>query len=444
MNLFSNSVFKNIKPFYIYLFFLIGYIPYINYIDWGGDYAGYILQAKSILNRNITDEILKSSELVNLSGYYFSPNYYPWGFPFLIYLLSPIHNWNLLVIKFVMNAFLLFLGLIIFNKRESRNSYWIFVLFFHPSIYSISSESLLALIPASFFLICSIYFLDKNKPIISFLSFIFSTTIRPNFLIFAYMLFIKSNKKNRILLVTTILSFFLSNHFLQKIYSVSIYGDYSNSYGAGIKQQLLNLFNDFSLSQVLNIFTSLGELSVYVNTPLNIVFGICIFIFICTKLNNPIFLNILFFIFFNGLFTNISLVRMFTPILFLLLYDFQRNQYFLRDLLEIKYFKFVVISIMIILNLNNIQNSFERVTPLSEDYIEAYNFIYSDDSIELIGARKPRVLRLFTNKDSYKIRYEENKIPNSYILCEKAKEDCDNQDPVFENSSFKFYFEDSK
>ena len=60
MNLFSNSVFKNIKPFYIYLF-LIGYIPYINYIDWGGDYAGYILQAKSILNRNITDEILKSS-----------------------------------------------------------------------------------------------------------------------------------------------------------------------------------------------------------------------------------------------------------------------------------------------------------------------------------------------------------------------------------------------
>ena len=91
------------KIFYLFGFiFVLGiYKTYFNYLDWSGDYALYILQGK-YLSTGEVDSLIKNIKLsLSLSQNVnsFSPNYYPWGLPLIIYLTSFLHNWNIIFIN---------------------------------------------------------------------------------------------------------------------------------------------------------------------------------------------------------------------------------------------------------------------------------------------------------------------------------------------------------
>ena len=80
---------------------------------WWDDFAGYLLQAKSILSWNMPDFIKHSNFTVSNSAYPPGPVAYPWGFPLLLAPIYFIFGLNPLVLKLVnLFAYLIFLYLV--------------------------------------------------------------------------------------------------------------------------------------------------------------------------------------------------------------------------------------------------------------------------------------------------------------------------------------------
>ena len=95
-------------PIYI-LLILISYIWFLVdsiasfHLDWGGDYAGYLLQAKSIHNQNIVEFSNTIRELISLTDgqrYEFAQTPGNWGYPvFLSFFLNSFMNMILKKLK---------------------------------------------------------------------------------------------------------------------------------------------------------------------------------------------------------------------------------------------------------------------------------------------------------------------------------------------------------
>src|SRR5574338_449991 len=68
---------------------------------WGDDFAGYLLQAQSILNGSTRDFIQHNTFTIENSSFPPGPVAYPWGFPVLLVPLLAIFGLKFLALKLI-------------------------------------------------------------------------------------------------------------------------------------------------------------------------------------------------------------------------------------------------------------------------------------------------------------------------------------------------------
>ncbi|HBY59523.1 MAG TPA: hypothetical protein DEH78_06850 [Solibacterales bacterium] len=80
-----------------------------NYENWGDDWAGYLLQAKSVLEGRPRAYLAENTFMVKNSSILVGPHAYPWGLPVILALESRVAGFELGVFKRFNVAFLLLL-----------------------------------------------------------------------------------------------------------------------------------------------------------------------------------------------------------------------------------------------------------------------------------------------------------------------------------------------
>ena len=73
-----------------------------SHLDWGGDYAGYLLQAESIQNGNavfISETLKEMISLTDGEKYTFAQTPGPWGYPLFMSMFEIYHNWDIQRLK---------------------------------------------------------------------------------------------------------------------------------------------------------------------------------------------------------------------------------------------------------------------------------------------------------------------------------------------------------
>lgn len=71
-------------------------------LDWGDDWAGYIMQGQSIARGNMREFVEANAFTIEHSSYVIAPVTYPWGFPLLLSPVLDAFGLNLLALKFVL------------------------------------------------------------------------------------------------------------------------------------------------------------------------------------------------------------------------------------------------------------------------------------------------------------------------------------------------------
>jgi hypothetical protein len=61
---------------------------------WGDDFAGYLLQARSLVEGNPSAEVALNGELLRIADWRSGPDAYPWGLPLLMAAAHPLTGWN--------------------------------------------------------------------------------------------------------------------------------------------------------------------------------------------------------------------------------------------------------------------------------------------------------------------------------------------------------------
>ena len=124
--------------------------------DWGDDFAGYIIQAKTIHTGSYSDleaNIKKNDFILN----------YPWGFPFLIAPLITYFDNNIIIIKIYIYLFFVAGMVIVFYLfREHIETALLTVLVISSSPYFWEFKNyILADIPNLFFVLLALFFSDR-------------------------------------------------------------------------------------------------------------------------------------------------------------------------------------------------------------------------------------------------------------------------------------------
>ena len=127
---------RNLYKFTVLIGFayvFISYSFYFNYLDWSGDYALYIMQAK-VSSQAALEELLSkmnSSLTISQNANSFSPQYYPWGLPLIFKSTAIFHSWDIKFIKLInpITLFIIFLFLINLKKNSENRNYLIPLIF---------------------------------------------------------------------------------------------------------------------------------------------------------------------------------------------------------------------------------------------------------------------------------------------------------------------------
>jgi hypothetical protein len=182
---------------------LLHFLGLTNSHDWGGDFAQYLMQAKSLVEQNTINFIASNSFTINASSTPPGPVAYPWGFPLL---LAPIYAWtgvNLIAFKLVVLGFYIgFLLVLYVGLRQRLSPYALLTVLslfaFSPSLMRFNDE-ILSDIPFLFFSTAALLMIN-NRPFTSVLrGFGLGVIIFSAFLI----------RTNGILLIPTLLITFL-------------------------------------------------------------------------------------------------------------------------------------------------------------------------------------------------------------------------------------------
>lgn len=146
---------------------LLACLPQLTYgHNWGGDFALYIHQAKSLLSGSQDALATTNAFMVeNSSDHNFSPRLYPWGFPLL---LAPVYagfGLNYMAFKVVECLFLVGSLGVMFFLFKKRLSPWYALLFMaiigFNTIYLQSSNQVLSELPFLFFSFWSLFLILK-------------------------------------------------------------------------------------------------------------------------------------------------------------------------------------------------------------------------------------------------------------------------------------------
>jgi len=149
--------------------------------NWGGDFSAYIMQAISISEGNVQKFVELNDQTKTLSSIPVGPVTYPWGLPLLLSIVYHFFGFDIIIFKSVILIFFfLFLILLwfLFEKKLSLFERLIFVALFAFNPFLLKfGDSVLSDIPFLFFSTLSIFILFKLQDLRSIKSNIFLSII---------------------------------------------------------------------------------------------------------------------------------------------------------------------------------------------------------------------------------------------------------------------------
>ena len=262
-----------------------------SHLDWGGDYAGYLLQAESIQNGDavfISETLKEMISLTDGEKYTFAQTPGPWGYPLFMSMFEIYHNWDIQRLK-NLNLILNLLFLLIFYKilvlklKKIESLLFTALIGFLP-IYLEFHFKLLSEMLFSFLIILGFYFkLQQNMHPKSYL-YIFEALIfgiallvrrQAIIWIFAYLfvsIFVDKsfNKKN----IFYVFNFFLPSILIYFILRISPFGNITSSAGEW------SGFDALNMERILFIFKEVGYIFTRFPNNLSALIGILIFVFL--------------------------------------------------------------------------------------------------------------------------------------------------------------------
>jgi hypothetical protein len=432
----NNFFEKNFSPIIFFLVFLT-YSPFASIISWGGDYGGYILQSEAMFGNSGRSFIEKQNFLKQLSINPRYAIYAPIGLPLLIGITSIFTNYQIYLIKLLIPFSVLISALILRNSISKNFYFFILMWVIHPSITDQYTD-ILGEIPAILFFILGIstknYFF-KN------LSFLICSLIKPTFLIFITIEIIFSSKQKIKDISFFSITLLVSQLISRTLFSMQIFGDYSQVNTAGVKEGLITRFigNFFELTFHRAIFflEELGLVIIGFSNFINPLVGI-LFILFLIYLRNKYSLMIIFFLLFHFLVVEADyFARYLIPILFITLLAI--NEFFLNKKFKTHIFIYlfpIFLSFFLLQNIYSILNSDLQRGPHELSSIELFEFTESFDDNSIFSFHSPRPFRLFTKKDAYIL--DGNLLENTVIICYK-NQSCKTEDGyklVFQNKDY--------
>lgn len=133
--------------------------------SWLDDFASYIMQAKSILDRSMDEFVRRNAFTVNTSSYPPGPAAYPWGFPLLLAPVYAIFGMSALAFKLVNILFYALFLVVLFALARTRlpnveSLLLTAALAFNPALL-LAHDQIISDIPFLFFCTLGIFLIDR-------------------------------------------------------------------------------------------------------------------------------------------------------------------------------------------------------------------------------------------------------------------------------------------
>lgn len=134
--------------------------------DWGDDFAGYILQARSLLHGNPSQFVDANRFTITTSTYVIGPIAAPWGAPLLLAVPYAIFGLDMVALKSVnVVCYALFVLVLAWGFRRHHSGFWLFVLValfaVNPAFQFTFMNRILSDIPFLLFSTLAILFLGR-------------------------------------------------------------------------------------------------------------------------------------------------------------------------------------------------------------------------------------------------------------------------------------------
>ena len=437
-----------------------------SHLDWGGDYAGYLLQAESIQNGDavfISETLKEMISLTDGEKYTFAQTPGPWGYPLFMSMFEIYHNWDIQRLK-NLNLILNLLFLLIFYKilvlklKKIESLLFTALIAFLP-IYLEFHFKLLSEMLFSFLIILGFYFkLQQNMHPKSYL-YIFEALIfgiallvrrQAIIWIFAYLfvsIFVDKsfNKKN----IFYVFNFFLPSILIYFILRISPFGNITSSAGEW------SGFDALNMERILFIFKEVGYIFTRFPNNLSALIGILIFVFLiylCFKNFNTENLFLITYAVLHMFYSILDTQRFWMPLIGLIfvniIFSFKNNLN--MTLPKIGIYIFIIATLFYWLNSAIIQKDYYLTSngPNSESFQELQEFVSSTNDESIYIFHSPRTFYYFTQRKTYRLGQTIH--PNSIFVCEKdtassctdqrfTKVDNTNASNIFENDKFILY-----
>ena len=444
-----------------YIWFLVDSIASLH-LDWGGDYAGYLLQAKSIHNQNIVEFSNTIRELISLTDgqrYEFAQTPGNWGYPVFLSFFEFFHEYDIKKLKqlnLLLHLSFLFVAFKIFriyiNQFQSLmfTSLFAFLPIFLEFHYKLLSEMLFA-----FLMIFGIYMNYKSElykqnwyiyeAIIFGLAFLVR---RQGALWLIVYLIVSIFKEKKISKQSLLYSFYFFLPFVISFITLRVnpVGNISSSAGEWSN------FTTPNIDTLIFIFKEIGFIATRYPNNISAIFGVLFFAFILFGfLKEPNVRNtfLIFYIIFHFFYSPADTQRYWMPIIILFVIQILIN---FNSLLGHR-LATPILSILFLLTSIYWLNSFADQRnyyltsngPNTESFVELTEFIQFQNENTLFIFHSPRTFYYFTNKKSY--RLGDTVYANSIFVCEKGltskctdkrfiKLDSIKKTNIFENESF--------
>ena len=423
----------------IVLSVLINIFSFNKVHDWGDDFAGYVIQAKTIHTGNYSDlraSIEKNDFILN----------YPWGFPFLISPVIKYFDGSIIIVKiYIYLFFLLALIVIFYLFRKNRETALLTVLLVSSSPYFWEfKNNILADIPNLFFVLLTLFFtnrfLTERKTIINeyFTCFIIGLLIYISYmmrsqsivllpavilvqvLIFRRDLFTLKRLLIILIPILVFLFFVILSGILIPVKPVTYLDQYANlQLGKTVWE---------NISYYVNVWTELFATTDGINNFAAIFTGFFI-TFVLVGVSIALRQNILFVSFFSFSMMLVLItpfrqgVRYLVPLVPFFFYFFITGfRYAVYHIYRRKKFKHLVyysvtgliillsVKSILVYSYQSITSPPEREGPYKKTSIEMFNYIRNISSKnEIIAFLKPRAMLLYTGRNCI--------VPLSYEEC---------------------------
>jgi len=440
LNNLSNNINKLFeKYFFFILLFLVclTYFPYISVISWGEDYAGYILQAKAMFSNGSNEFIEKQKFLQPLSINPRFPIYAPIGLPLLIGLTSFITNFEIYLVKLLIPLSVLLISLAL---RSKSSNLIILLLAIHPSVTDQYTD-ILGEIPAILFFI---YAINSKNYYLKNILFVITCLIKPTFFIFVVFVILFSSKQKIKDYFVFGICLFLFELFSRSLFSMQIFGDYSqintNTVNQGLISRSLDNFFNLTFSRFIFFLEEIGIMVIGFSNILSPLIGF-LFILLLLFLRNRYSVMCLAFMLFHFFVIEVDyFVRYLFPVLFFTFLSLR--EYLLTKKGSKNLSQIVFITFFLFFGLQNIYSILNidlQRGPHETSSIELFEYVENFDKNTIFGFHSPRPFRLLSEKDAYKLDGELYK--NSVVICYKDQQCTIPKDYelVFNNIDYKVF-----